>query len=167
MSDIGLIIICTRGQQVKVDKEDFDELNKYKWYVNSAGYAVRHSGNVPDTIIRMHRVIMNDPDGMVIDHMNHDKLDNRRSNLRVCSRKDNVRYQQVMAGHVSRFKGVSLVPPARAPKNSKKIWRARIKVDYKDINLGHFETEEDAAIAYNEAAKKYFNEFAVLNEVAV
>lgn len=77
---------------VLIDKDNYKELSKYKWHVSAQGYAVRNMriGNKFKTI-RMHRLIMNPSKDLVVDHINHNKLDNRKSNLRICTQKENMK----------------------------------------------------------------------------
>lgn len=151
-------IKLTKGKFTTVDNEDFEKLSQYNWQVNSNGYAVRQDWNKMDKrskTIRMHRSIMDCPAGLVVDHINHDVLDNRRENLRVCTIKQNCMNQKPRE-RSSKYKGVSW--GARD-----KRWCAHIRVDYKGINLGSFKREEDAAIAYDKAAARYQGEFAYQN----
>lgn len=77
---------------VKIDSEDLDKVSKFKWHVSSTGYAVwRGVIDGKKRTIRMHRLITDCPRGLVVDHINHDRLDNRRSNIRICTVKDNMR----------------------------------------------------------------------------
>ncbi len=151
------------GGTVKVDDE-FSWLMNFRWHVNRQGYAV-HFVNKSDSIfwelperkaIYMHRLIAGAGDGEVVDHINHDKLDNRSENLRICSQKENLQNQQSRR----RYKGVFFL------KNRKKCWQAAIVVNGKKQFLGNFYSQEEAARAYNEAAVEYFGEYACLNEVA-
>ena len=152
-------IELTQGQYAIVDDEYFDEINQYNWYSNK-GYAVRHvtvSGKRTKQL--MHRLITNCPDDMEVDHINHDKLDNQKSNLRVCSTSENQHNQQMRTkAKTSSYKGVCF------DKHAGK-WRARIGLNNEYKFLGLFENEIDAAIAYNNAAIELFGEFAFLNEV--
>lgn len=146
-------IELTQGYKTIVDDEDYDELSKYKWCVhvmrNGKAYATR--------LVRIHHQIIGfPPKGFVIDHINGDGLDNRRDNLRIISNQDNIRCQGINANNTSGYRGVSW-------HKAKKRWDAKIKVNGKAIHLGRFESKEDAARAYDEAAKKYFQEFAKLN----
>ena len=153
-------IELTQGKFALVDDDDFDELNQYNWCFHN-GYAVRGvaiSQGKQKTQL-MHRLITNCPDDMEVDHINHDKLDNRKSNLRVCSSSENSHNQKMQTKvKSSRFKGVYF------NKNANK-WQAQIKLDDKNKYLGLFTNEIDAAIAYNVAAIELFGEFALLNEV--
>ena len=106
------------------------------------------------------------PEGFLVDHINGDKLDNRRHNLRLATRKDNEankRKRRTQAGGstTSKYKGVSLMKD----KPRTKPWRCLITADGKRMPLGVFATEEAAAEAYNEAAKEVFGEFALLNDI--
>lgn len=103
----------------------------------------------------MHRLIMNTPEGMLVDHINHDCLDNRKSNLRICTHAENARNKRPVIG-TSKYKGVYW------DKTNKK-WEAHIRKG-KDVKyLGQFKCEKKAALAYNEKAKELFGEFAYLN----
>lgn len=152
-------IPLTQGYVAIVDDEDYEELSKYKWYVSQtpSGNKAARSTN-PGTVL-MHRAIMNAPDGMDVDHINHDTLDNRRStNLRVCTRRQNLGNMRKKAGCTSKFKGVHWHKACR-------LWCARIKIDYRYRQLSYYHNERDAARAYNKAAKKHFGEFAWLNDL--
>lgn len=104
--------------------------------------------------VSMHRLIAGALPGQHADHINGDTLDNRRANLRVCSNRENLGNQQKRAG-ASRFKGVSPRPDG--------TFRAQICCDGRKMNLGNWPTEEDAARAYDVAARQHFGEFARLN----
>ena len=143
-------IITKRGQEIIVDAEDYMLLNSLAWHVNSAGYA-KHGTNT-----LMHRLIMDAPAGYVVDHINGNPLDNRKSNLRICTQAENLRNQRkTHAQRSARYKGVSIT------RNGK--WRARITLNQKWYSLGHYATPEEAAVAYNEAAKELHGEYACLN----
>lgn len=137
-----------------MDDEDFEKLNKYSWSF-CVGYARRsepEKGSKKINKFLMHREIMNNPKGKIIDHINGDRLDNRRCNLRECSKSQNGA-NRVSRG-TSKYLGVYL-------KNN--TWDSCMTVNRKSIFLGSFEKEEDAAIAYNKGAIKYHGEFAKLN----
>jgi len=150
------IIKLTQGFKTLVDDEDYDKLLEYSWHVHrgrNTRYAVRSSHN---KTIRMHREILRVSPDERIDHINRNGLDNRRCNLRVCTRSQN-HQNMLMPPHSSRFKGVSW------NKWTEK-WESRIKANGKNIFLGRFDDEQEAARAYNEAALKYFGEFALVND---
>lgn len=143
-----------------VDDEDFDFLSKYKWKINPRGYIYRnfYKGNGHSTSVLMHRKIMSAPKGMEIDHINNDKLDNRKSNLRLCTVDENSRNRKLTKRNTHGYKGVKY-------DKRRKNWSAQISHKYKKYHLGTFTTVIEAAKAYNEGAKKYHGEFASLNDV--
>ena len=149
-------IELTQGYFTVVDYEDYDKMSKYLWNYNK-GYARRWIGNGKSVL--MHRELIDVPEGMFVDHVNGNKLDNRKSNLRACTNKQNSvnsrPYRRKMA---SQYKGVTY------NKNSNK-WYARIQNDGKRIFIGQYSTEKEAALAYNRKASEFFGEFAYLNVV--
>jgi len=104
----------------------------------------------------MHRVITKCKSGEDIDHRNHDGLDNRRLNLRVCSRSQNLQNQRRRSNNTSGFKGVAWCEQTQD-------WTTAVKVNKKLIWLGHYADKEEAAHAYDAAAREHFGEFACLN----
>lgn len=138
------------GDFVKVDNEDFEIFKNVNWCLHKSGYAYN------DYFKLMHRYIMNTPDGMDTDHINHNKLDNRKSNLRICNRTQNNANQKVRKGYTSKYKGVSW------NKNLQK-WVSQISVNNNTYNLGIFESELEAAKSYDEGAKELFGEYANVN----
>jgi hypothetical protein len=150
------LIPLTKGRVTLVDAEDYDRLARHKWHAaESRGrwYAVR-KGN--GKTIRLHREVLNVPPGMMCDHRNHDGLDNRKCNLRICTASQNGQNRRPLAGGTSRYKGVRLV---RATGK----WRARICHHGRTIHIGCYDYEADAAIAYDDMAIELFGEFAYLN----
>ena len=152
-------IPLTQGQFAIVDDKNFEWLNQWKWYALKSRYtfyAVRNVGKHPkQTLVLMHRQIMNAHKEQEIDHHNGNGLDNHRINLRFCASGQNNQNQRKTRG-TSKYKGVSW------HKNIKQ-WRVSIQDDYKTINLGYFDNEEDAARAYDQKAKELFGEFANTN----
>ncbi|MHC4462505.1 MAG: HNH endonuclease [Planctomycetota bacterium] len=145
-----------------MDPEDYPRLAKHKWYAVKEGrsiYAVRSVtvGKRQQKGIRMHREIIKAEDGKLCDHINHNGLDNRKTNLRQVNRAQNSWNKRKQKGrHSSQYKGVSWF---RVDKK----WQARIQANGEKIFLGYFHNEIDAAKAYDQAAKKYHGEFAKLN----
>lgn len=146
-------IKLTKGKFAIIDDEDFLWLDQYRWHADAGGnrkifYArangINESGK--RCKIHMHRLIMNCPRGMFVDHLNGNGLDNRRSNLRICTHAENTKNQKSRGGK-SQYRGVT----AHGDK-----WRARITVNYKRIHLGLFEDEEDAYLAVLAAQEKYY-----------
>lgn len=154
-------IQLTKGQVAIVDDDDYAFLSQFKWHAHwSKGsksfYALKGHKGMP-----MHRLIMGNPEGMLVDHDNHNTLDNRKENLRVCTksqncknRKKNVTQNGVQTS--SKYKGVSIHPESGK-------WRALLQVDGKSVSLGLYFSEEDAALAYDRGARKHFGEFAQTN----
>lgn len=111
--------------------------------------------------VAMHRAIASPAPGMEVDHINGDGLDNRRANLRVCTKSQNQRGQRVQGRNkTSVFKGVCWL-------KDRSRWGAHIKVSRKSVYLGTFKSEIDAALAYDAAARTYFGEFARPNFIEV
>jgi hypothetical protein len=148
-------IQLTQGKFALVDDEDYCDLSQYKWSLATCGYAQR--GTSPK--IYMHRQIMNAPTGMEVDHINGNRADNRKSNLRLCSHQQNLQARPRFKNNSSGFRGVNY------EKKGLKHWRARIELNGKKIDLGLYIDPRDAAIAYNNAARIIHGEFARLNEV--
>jgi hypothetical protein len=150
-------IPLTQSKVVIVDDEDFAFLSQFKWYAIRQGsrwYAKRTicEGN-QRLSTPMHRVILGTPKGFDSDHVNGDGLDNRRCNLRVATRSQNQANSQKRTGTSSKFKGVSW-------DSTWKRWVARLQVKGKMIRIGRFASEESAAMAYNDTARKYFGPYA-------
>lgn len=155
-------IPLTQDKVALIDVEDYEELNKFKWHTHREGntyYVIRHiKKNGKNTMIRMHREIMNTPKGIDTDHINGHGWDNRVNNLRICTKSQNSANRGKQENNISGFKGVTW-------NTQKKKWMAQIQANRKYKNLGYFSIKEEAAIVYNEAAKKYHGEFAKLNHI--
>jgi hypothetical protein len=155
--EIGL----SQGFVALVDEEDFVRVSEHGWYAARTRhyvYAVRREKvNGVYKTTSMHRFILGALPGEYIDHINHDTLDNRRSNLRRCLPSENM-FNKVSTVGVSKYKGVVW-------DKQRGKWLARIGKEYKQYCLGYFVVEEDAARAYNERAKELFGEFAHPNEI--
>ena len=148
-------ILLTQGKVAFIDDDDFNKLSQYKWYLNNNGYAARAIGKCPNQkTVLMHRQIMNTPFGLETDHKNHNRLDNQKFNLRICTGSDN-RLNQIKRGK-QKYKGV------RQMAGSEK-YEARIQINDKRISLGSYNTNIEAARAYDKAAQKYHGEFAFCN----
>lgn len=140
----------------KADIADLDFLVKYLWHVMSTGYAARSTNAASKAgAALMHRVLLDAPREAEVDHINGNPLDNRRANLRLCSRQQNSRNRH------SRFGASPYVGVAR----ERKKWFAYINCDGVRTRLGVFHSEAEAALAYNKAAIKLFGEFANLNVI--
>jgi len=150
------LIPLTQGKFAIVDAEDYEELSRYKWHVNKGGRTDYAKSQKKGKAIKMHRLLMRAPKGLFVDHINHNGLDNRKSNLRLCTRIENLRNQLPRRGGASQYKGVGW------HKKSKKFV-ARIYMEGKRMHLGYFDDEIEAAKAYDKKAKELFGEFAFLN----
>jgi two-component SAPR family response regulator len=149
-------IPLTKNKATIVDDEDYEYLSQWKWHLSRFGYAVRK----PKEQIYMHRVIMNTPAGMSTDHINKDKTDNQKVNLRICTTSENMMNRDKQKNNTSGYKGVFW--HERAGR-----WRAQIRLNRKSIHLGLFDTPEEACEKYKQAEKEYFGEFAYQNELEV
>ena len=148
-------IPLTQGKVALVDDADYEELAKYKWHFAAKGYACRRKDGV---IVYMHREITKAEKGFYVDHINHDTLDNRKSNLRCCSQSLNMANASLRADSKSGYKGVSW-------HTQKNKWTARIHVNGKGLHLGLFDSAHDAARMYNFWALDIFGEHALLNKI--
>lgn len=137
-----------RGFVALVDDEDFDKVSALKWY-ESSGYGW-HKGRKMYT--SMHRFIMQAEKGVEVDHVDGNRLNNQRSNLRLCTPSQN-RCNTLRKVGVSEYKGVSF------DKVNQK-WRAKIKVQGKHYSIGRYTTELEARDAYIAKAKELHGEFA-------
>jgi hypothetical protein len=152
------LIKLTQGRETIVDDEDYEYLNQWKWHFGSRRYAIR-SINCSKKKITMHSLLINCPKHKYIDHINGNPLDNRKINLRLCTTQENQRNRKSNETNkkISKYKGVS--------KSLNKYWRSYIYLNGKQINIGSFKTEIEAAQAYNKKAIELFGEFARLNVI--
>jgi len=141
------------GFYAYVDAADYEWLSRWKWHVCNEGYAARTENSKR---IFMHRLIMQPPDGMFVDHMDANKGNNCRSNLRICTPQENQRNMRKQHGACSQYKGVYY--DKRRGK-----WCAECQFADAKQFLGYFDLEVDAARAYDRAAVLYYGEFARLN----
>ncbi len=149
-------ILLTQGKYTLVDDEDYDELMQWKWcaaYHPSGGWRVHRKYKHSKTVL-MSRFIMNAPKGMDVDHRNGNPMDNRRSNLRVCTHQENCQGRRPNKNCLSNYKGVSWF---------RGKWRVVIGTNKKQLYLGRFSNEEEAAKVYDTKAKELFGEYAYTN----
>lgn len=149
-----------KGKYVLVDSYNYTYLNQFTWQYGAGGYAARHVylGKGKQKNIFMHHLIIDIPTGKETDHINGNRLDNRKENLRAVTRSQNCMNRKISnLNNTSGYKGVVW------HKVGKGYWKAYIKSNGKHIHLGLFEKKEDAAKAYDEAATLYFGEYAKLN----
>jgi len=146
-----------------VDDEDAGRVLQWEWYLHSdywTEYAHRweYDANGKRIRITLHHYILPNSEGRMIDHMNHNGLDNRKANLRIATPSQSNANRKKWGGTSSKYKGVSL----RTGKKTKP-WAAYIRTNYNLKHLGFYATEEEAAKAYDSAAAMVFGEFACLN----
>jgi hypothetical protein len=156
-----MIPIKNSDKVVIVDSDDYDRLSIYEWSMLD-GYAVRKINNNNGLIIRIHREIMGLEDGDIlqVDHKNLNRLDNRKDNLRISNKSQNMSNRDKFKRDdiTSKFKGVRVI-------KSKGYYQVRISKDHKTYTIGHFTNEIASANAYNHYAKIIHGEFAKLNDV--
>lgn len=140
---------------VFVDDVDFCKLSSASWYLTRSGYAASYTYN-PGEHVYMHRVIC--PDGEYADHIDGNRLNNQRNNLRPCSMSQNLQNQKLRKDSSSGYKGVSW-------KKDKKKYKAYINFEGKQLHLGYFSDPIEASRVYDEYAIKLFKEFARCNGV--
>jgi len=154
-------ISTTKGFTALVDNEDYPILSRYKWYAHSNKrghvYPRTWTGKGGQRMF-MHAMILGEYKG-IVDHINGNGLDNRKANLRIATYSENGANRRISKkNNTSGFKGVSWYKPH-------KKWRAGICFDGKCKHLGYFDSKEEAAEAYNKAAKGVFGRFALLNKI--
>jgi len=146
------------GDTVLVDAEDLEMLSRWRWSLAGLGYARAYNGGgrLARRFVYMHRLLMLPDPSQEVDHVNGDKLDNRRANLRLCTRAENQHNRIAQANNTSGFKGVHWC-------SGKSKWRAVIKKDGQSYYLGRFANVYEAALVYGEAAKELHGEYARTN----
>jgi hypothetical protein len=135
------------------DLEDHELISRFNWSLHSQGYA---QTTINGKTVLMHRLILGivySP-GIEVDHIFHNKLDNRRANIRICTRSENSRNSRKIKKCSSKFKGVYW---------DKNTWHAQIKRGNRIVNLGRFQSENTAGRVYDQIARIEYNEFACLN----
>jgi hypothetical protein len=166
------IIENKKGDQftVLLDEADyvqFVENDRYKWWIRKVSTRpwvdsayVMGTDKHAKKEVALHRVMLDAPKGMVVDHINRNGLDNRRSNLRLCTHRENMQNRRANSNNLTGYKGVRLT------KSGKKyIARHCQKIDGKTVEhyLGTYDTPEEAARAYDAKAIELFGEYANLN----
>lgn len=160
-------IRLNQGRIAIVDDDDFEKIKHLTWSSRKSGdkyyaahqkYLYRENGKQISKCTLMHRLILNAPTGVQVDHINGDALDNRKENLRLCTPSQNQHNRKAQVNNKSGFKGV-------CKPSGRNRYRATIYLHNKPIRLGCFDCPIKAARAYNAAAIKYHGEFAKLNEI--
>lgn len=152
-------IPLTKGYVALVDDEDYDDLMRWKWSAKEAKntvYAMRkYRKDGKQITITMHRQLMGAPKGMEVDHIDRDGLNNQRSNLRLATHRQNA-YNATPQKNKYGYRGICLHKPSG-------LYQAQITAKGRFISLGYHKTPEDAARAYDAAAREHHGEFATLN----
>lgn len=151
------IITSMRGHRIVVDDEDFEYLNSFTWRVVRSGIRGKRYARQNKTGLSLARILMKPTRNMIVDHINHNTLDNRKENLRLCSRTENNRNRlKTKKKCSSKYKGVCRNKLANK-------WGSYIGYRKKMRFLGYYDSEKEAAQAYDKKAKELFGEFASLN----
>lgn len=138
---------CEEVARALIDINDIEKVKQYKWAIHNMGYVYNTTND-----LFLHRLITNCDNNMVVDHINHNKLDNRESNLRICTQQQNVMNRSVSRDNTNGIAGIYW------NKKNKK-WCARIGLNRKNIYLGSFDTKEEAIEARRQAELEYFGEY--------
>lgn len=147
------------GKYTIIDDEDYPKVANTKWHYGCKYYAVHHKMiNRKHFYIYLHKVVLGVENKTEVDHINGDKLDNRRSNLRICTHQQNMHNKGMQKNNKSGFKGVSW-------DSTRKRWKATISHHDRTINLGRFQDKMDAVRTYNNKAVELFGEFARTNSI--
>jgi hypothetical protein len=147
------------GKELLLDNQDYEDYKNLYLWVHKLGYIevqLRLKANVWKNY-RLSRLIMDCPKGMVVDHINHNQLDNRRSNLRICTQSENNKNRRVHLNSKTGYKGIF--------SQTKGRYFAQIKCNRKTYYLGTYSNIETARGVYDEKVKELHKEFAVLNKV--
>lgn len=153
--DIG-IGYTYAGKVFYFDLEDYDIVKQYKWHINTNGYVATQSDG---KYIQLHRLLMKvDDSSIMIDHINHMRHDCRRSNLRLATSSQNMQNRKIFSNNTSGVTGVYY------QKNCNK-WGAVITIDNKTINLGYFDSKDDAIYSRRKAEMEYFGDYRYQGEL--
>lgn len=155
----GRTIELSQGKTALVSARDFKRVSEHKWWAQKERRRWYVRTWIDGRHIRLHRFILNTPAGVDVDHRDSNGLDNRRPNIRNCSRRQNAWNSRKRAGCSSIYKGVNW-------QGQDGLWQAGIFVNGGRMFLGLYADEGKAAKAYNKAAKKHFGAFARLNVIA-
>lgn len=148
-----------RGASVLVDEDELEKLSKFKWEVTPRGYVrARKQVNGKRTTYLLHRIIINASKGDLVDHINGNVYDNRKSNLRITTHKGNSRNRKTPVINKVGYKGVNKV-------NGYEKYKAYVQLGKKQAHLGYFDNPHDAARMYNFWASDMFGEYARLNVI--
>lgn len=150
---LAQLLASNKHSYIAVDDEDLERIKQHKWHLDSYGYAMTE---INGKTISMHRHLMSPEGGAFVDHINGNKSDNRKINLRLCTHAENMRNRKRHKNNKSGFKGVYASASLTSP------WRAQIRCDGAKYDLGCFSSALKAKAAYDAAAKEMHKEFARL-----
>lgn len=150
----GIVFIYIGDKVIYVDTEDYNKIKSFRWYIDKDGYVV---GYVGGKMVKLHRFIIDCPQDKVVDHINRNKLDNRKSNLRICSVKDNNRNHSKNCNNKSGYKNIYKV-------KNRELWKVAIRADGNEY-VKYFKLDElNQAIEWrNEVLKRVHGEYANLD----
>lgn len=149
----GIAIIKCKNKEILVDDNLWHNFNKQCWYITESGYIKKA---IDDTTISMHHIVIGKPPkNMVVDHINHNRLDNRKENLRIVNQNINAHNREKSKSASSKYIGVS---------KNKDHWEVHIRCQHKRNYYSSFKCELEAAYVYNEKAKELYGEYANLNK---
>lgn len=137
-----LIGIDFNGKTFTVSKEDYEKIRPHKWLVYDSGYV---KARISKKCVYLHRFLMDCPKGMTVDHINHDKSDNRRDNLRICTQRENSLNRDCEGVRFDKRRGT---------------WQAYVYTETGFKSLGSFKNKEDAVVARRNGEKLYYKEFS-------
>jgi hypothetical protein len=149
-----IVVVASNGNEFVIDKEDYDKIKGYRWHQIGGGYITANAPMVNykrDGCIYLHKLIMDSPDYQV-DHINHNLLDNRKSNLRLATRSQNMMNRR-FSNSKSKVTGVGWY-------SKKNAWRVRITINNKTIFGGLFKDLQEAIKVRKSLEEKYFKEYA-------
>jgi uncharacterized protein (DUF1330 family) len=154
----GNQVTLTRGQVAIIDTEDAERVSRHTWHAAAHGYAATRLRDKNGELMYLHRYVLNAPNGKYVDHVNLDKLDNRKANLRLCTNSQNHANKPKRKGEtLSRYKGVTLAKNGR-------VWQMQLQWNGQRF-VKRFKSENDAARYYNEKALELWGSFALPNEI--
>ena len=148
----------SKGEEFYFDLKDYEKIKYYSWYKNNKGYIMAHDLSNSEKIVQMHRLIMNCPDNMEVDHIYHINHDNRKSELRITTESQNSMNKGLKSNNSSGVTGVYY-------SNREEKWKAFIGINGEEIHLGTFNNFNDAVKIRKQAETKYFGEYRYKEKV--
>jgi hypothetical protein len=148
-------IPLTKGRYAIIDAADYERASEHKWCASCSGCRIYAYCHMNGKTVALHRFLTNAPKGMVVDHIDGNTLNDRRSNLRVCTQQQNL-YNSRPKGKSSHFKGICW-------DKGKRRWVVYVRYEGRNIYVGRFRSEINAARAYDRKAYECFGQYAYLN----